>query len=282
MSTSHVLVVDDEGDIRALIDEILSEEGYQVTVAADAAEARTARSNDKFDLVLLDIWMPDTDGISLLREWSDPGDLDCPVVMMSGHGTVDTAVEATRRANGKGPTHHIAHSMLVYPDDVERFNFERSNMVTEISPYQLWVPDPAIVPWVNMIGRDRFNLTMTPLKTLVDAGAVVTYGSDWDNIPEPDPWFAMEGMVTRRYPGKPEYGQLNPDERIDVETAIEIFTRNGAVAMEAESETGSIEPGKSADFIVISENLLKIRPQEIHKIKVLKTVFRGHTVYQAE
>ena len=96
MSTSHVLVVDDEGDIRALIDEILSEEGYQVTVAADAAEARTARGQDKFDLVLLDIWMPDTDGISLLREWSEPGDLDCPVVMMSGHGTVDTAVEATR------------------------------------------------------------------------------------------------------------------------------------------------------------------------------------------
>jgi DNA-binding NtrC family response regulator len=96
MSTSHVLVVDDEGDIRALIDEILSEEGYQVTVAADAAEARHAREEDNFDLVLLDIWMPDTDGISLLREWSEPGDLDCPVVIMSGHGTVDTAVEATR------------------------------------------------------------------------------------------------------------------------------------------------------------------------------------------
>ncbi len=96
MSTSHVLVVDDEGDIRALIDEILSEEGYEVTVAADAAEARSARDKEKFDLVLLDIWMPDTDGISLLREWSEPGDLDCPVVIMSGHGTVDTAVEATR------------------------------------------------------------------------------------------------------------------------------------------------------------------------------------------
>jgi len=96
MSTSHVLVVDDEADIRALIDEILSEEGYDVTVAGDASEARSARSGDKFDLVLLDIWMPGTDGISLLREWSGPGDLDCPVVMMSGHGTVDTAVEATR------------------------------------------------------------------------------------------------------------------------------------------------------------------------------------------
>jgi DNA-binding NtrC family response regulator len=96
MSTSHVLVVDDEADIRALIDEILSEEGYKVTVAGNAAEARSARGAGKFDLVLLDIWMPDTDGISLLREWSEPGDLDCPVVMMSGHGTVDTAVEATR------------------------------------------------------------------------------------------------------------------------------------------------------------------------------------------
>lgn len=96
MSTSHVLVVDDEADIRALIDEILSEEGYEVTVAGDACEARAARGDSKFDLVLLDIWMPDTDGISLLREWSEPGDLDCPVVMMSGHGTVDTAVEATR------------------------------------------------------------------------------------------------------------------------------------------------------------------------------------------
>ena len=96
MSTSHVLVVDDEDDIRALIDEILSDEGYNVTVAADASEARAARDQEKFDLVLLDIWMPDTDGISLLREWSEPGDLDCPVVIMSGHGTVDTAVEATR------------------------------------------------------------------------------------------------------------------------------------------------------------------------------------------
>ena len=96
MSTAHVLVIDDEADIRALIKEILSDEGYGVTVAADAEEARRARAADKFDLMLLDIWMPDTDGITLLREWSESGDLACPVVIMSGHGTVDTAVEATR------------------------------------------------------------------------------------------------------------------------------------------------------------------------------------------
>ncbi len=96
MSTSHVLVVDDEADIRALIQEILSDEGYGVTAAANANEARSARADAKFDLILLDIWMPDTDGITLLREWNEAGDLACPVVIMSGHGTVDTAVEATR------------------------------------------------------------------------------------------------------------------------------------------------------------------------------------------
>ena len=96
MSMAHVLVVDDEADIRALIQEILSDEGYSVTAAGDAEEARAARAAVKFDLILLDIWMPDTDGITLLREWSDSTDLTCPVVIMSGHGTVDTAVEATR------------------------------------------------------------------------------------------------------------------------------------------------------------------------------------------
>ena len=96
MSNPHVLVVDDEADIRALIKDILSDENYGVTAAANADEARKAMEARKFDLILLDIWMPDTDGITLLREWSDAGDLSCPVVIMSGHGTVDTAVEATR------------------------------------------------------------------------------------------------------------------------------------------------------------------------------------------
>jgi DNA-binding NtrC family response regulator len=89
------LVVDDEENIRELLDEILSEEGYEVTTAEDAAHAREARRGGNFDLTLLDIWMPDTDGITLLKEWADSGSLG-PVVMMSGHGTVDTAVEATR------------------------------------------------------------------------------------------------------------------------------------------------------------------------------------------
>ena len=96
MSSAHILVVDDEADIRGLLKEILSEEGYAVEVAANAAQARASRARQTPDLVLLDIWMPDVDGITLLREWSTTAGDDCPVVMMSGHGTVETAMEATR------------------------------------------------------------------------------------------------------------------------------------------------------------------------------------------
>jgi len=96
VSNPHILVVDDEADIRGLLKEILSEEGYEVDVAANAAQARASRARQVPDLVLLDIWMPDVDGITLLREWSTGAADGCPVVMMSGHGTVETAVEATR------------------------------------------------------------------------------------------------------------------------------------------------------------------------------------------
>src|SRR6185436_12408980 len=96
MSNAHILVVDDEADIRTLLKEILSEEGYEVDVAANAVQARASRARQNPDLVLLDIWMPDVDGITLLREWSASTTNGCPVVMMSGHGTVETAVEATR------------------------------------------------------------------------------------------------------------------------------------------------------------------------------------------
>ena len=96
MSSPHVLVVDDEPDIRSLLREILEDEGFEVSVAENAAAARDARRLRRPDLVLLDIWMPDTDGITLLKEWSEGGQVDIPVIIMSGHGTVETAVEATR------------------------------------------------------------------------------------------------------------------------------------------------------------------------------------------
>lgn len=92
----YILVVDDEPDIRNLVQEILEDEGYDVGVAENGEAARKARRNRRPDLVLLDIWMPDIDGISLLKEWVETGELPFPVIMISGHGTVETAVEATR------------------------------------------------------------------------------------------------------------------------------------------------------------------------------------------
>jgi DNA-binding NtrC family response regulator len=91
-----ILVVDDELGIRDLLFEILNDEGHQVELAMNAAEARAIRAELQPDLVLLDIWMPDTDGVTLLKEWASTGLLNMPVIMMSGHATIDTAVEATR------------------------------------------------------------------------------------------------------------------------------------------------------------------------------------------
>ena len=92
---ARILVVDDEVGIRELLSEILYDEGHTVELAENAAQARAALRM-RPDLVLLDIWMPDTDGVSLLKEWASQGMLDMPVIMMSGHATIDTAVEATR------------------------------------------------------------------------------------------------------------------------------------------------------------------------------------------
>lgn len=96
MSSKQILVVDDEVGIRELLSEILFDEGYQVHLAENAAQARAFRNEREPDLVLLDIWMPETDGVALLKEWVEQDLLTMPVVMMSGHGTIETAVEATR------------------------------------------------------------------------------------------------------------------------------------------------------------------------------------------
>lgn len=96
MTSKQILVVDDEVGIRELLSEILFDEGYQVHLAENAEQARAFRNEHEPDLVLLDIWMPDTDGVTLLKEWVEQDLLTMPVVMMSGHGTIETAVEATR------------------------------------------------------------------------------------------------------------------------------------------------------------------------------------------
>lgn len=108
---ANILVVDDELGIRDLLTEILTDEGHQIETAENAAQARKARAAGAPDLVLLDIWMPDTDGVTLLKEWSSSALLTMPVVMMSGHATIDTAVEATKIG---------AHSFLEKPITLQK------------------------------------------------------------------------------------------------------------------------------------------------------------------
>ena len=196
---------------------------------------------------------------------------------MSNRHVLD-AVEATRKANGKGPRHHMAHAFYVNPADIPRF--AELDVAAELSVYAGWIPTPTAEVYAHLIGRERQNQLICQANSLTKAGAIVAWGTDWENIPEPDPWFAMEGMITRMHPGKPEMGILVPSERVDRDTAIAIFTINGAMLNEAEDVTGSIEPGKSADFIVINQNLLEIPAENIHKTKVLKTVLQGKTVYE--
>jgi DNA-binding NtrC family response regulator len=108
---ANILVVDDEHGIRDLLSEILNDEGHNVEMAENAAQARAARQLNRPDLVLLDIWMPDTDGVTLLKEWASAGLLNMPVIMMSGHATIDTAVEATKIG---------AHSFLEKPITLQK------------------------------------------------------------------------------------------------------------------------------------------------------------------
>ncbi len=119
---THVLVVDDELGIRSLLSEILTEEGYAVTTAENGAEAQRLVRAEKFDLILLDIWMPDIDGVSLLKEWVSGKVIDSPVVMMSGHGTIDTAMEATR---------HGAMDFLEKPISLKRLLSTCDRVITE-------------------------------------------------------------------------------------------------------------------------------------------------------
>ena len=156
MTARHILVVDDEPDIRILLKEILDDEGFDVSVAENAAQAREARRQRRPDLILLDIWMPDTDGISLLKEWSADNHLDVPVIMMSGHGNVETAVEATRLGAYdfiEKPL-SIAKLLITVQRGLENANLQRENIGLRRSAPPLAEP----------IGRSR---TMEQLRSSV-------------------------------------------------------------------------------------------------------------------
>ncbi len=131
MAAKSILVVDDEPDIRTTVQEILLDEGYDVSTAENAETARARRETFKPDLVLLDIWMPDEDGITVLKGWRDAGELEFPVVMMSGHGTVETAVEATRMGAVDFIEKPLSLQKLLMTVDRSLKNWQQSNAAGE-------------------------------------------------------------------------------------------------------------------------------------------------------
>ena len=190
------------------------------------------------------------------------------------------AVEATRKANGaSGMMHEISHAELIHPDDLPRF--KQLNVAAEFSPI-LWYPSPLVQVMSQVLGEERAN-RFWPTKSLLEAGAHVIYGSDWPSVvPDPNPWPGIEAMVTRRDPYGVHPGVLWPEQAVDLETALRIFTLNGAVAGKQAHRTGSIEVGKSADFIVLDRNLFEIPPEDISDTQVLLTMVSGRVVYRAE
>jgi DNA-binding NtrC family response regulator len=203
---SQILVIDDEVGIRELLSEILTEEGYDVATAENATVARERRNAARPDLVLLDIWMPDTDGVTLLKEWAANGQLTMPVVMMSGHATIDTAVEATRigavgflekpigmqkllasvkQALERAPRRSAALSLAAFPRSAALKDLRRrleqvaaksrsvllrapAGSIVELAAYTLQTPGKA---WIDL-GHDSNPLT---LDLLTQSGGGVLY-----------------------------------------------------------------------------------------------------------
>lgn len=190
------------------------------------------------------------------------------------HDILD-AVEIVRQLRGPGQIHHIAHASFIDPTDIPRF--KQLNVVADLCP-ALWFPCAITVANSAVIDEARAE-RYWPNRDLHASGALMAAGSDWPVIGLPDPWFGLEGMVTRRHPRGEYPGALWAEQALDLETAIEIYTRNPAKAMGVGHLTGAIEIGKSADLIVLERNLFEVEPDQLSDTKVLSTYFEGRLVH---
>lgn len=188
------------------------------------------------------------------------------------------AIAAARLANGdSGLRHELAHAGYIDEQDIPRF--AELQTVADLSPY-LWHPSPIITSVVTAVGSPRGEYYW-PIKTLLQAQAPLLAGSDWPAaVSSMDPWIGIEAMITRRDPRGDTPGELWPEQAIDLEQALKIYTLDGAMAMRLEKKTGSIALCKSADLIVLNHNLFDIKPDDISETQVQLTLFSGQTVYR--
>lgn len=186
------------------------------------------------------------------------------------------AVEAAREANGPSDNrHHICHLQLVHPDDYARFG-----ELGVLANFQaLWAFPDSYITDINLpqVGQERVD-RMYPIGSIERAGGTIVGGSDWD-VSSMNPLDAIEVAVTRQDPDGADRGVLNPAEAVSLETMLAAYTRNAAYLMHQEDQTGTLEPGKQADLVVLDTNLFDIEPAGINEARVVATYVGGSQVY---
>lgn len=185
------------------------------------------------------------------------------------------AVETLRAEGFTKTRYQVAHGQFIHPDDLARFGELRVD--ADISPF-IWVPGPIVDAIREVLPRERAD-RMQPNRSLLDTGAIVAGGSDWPVSPSPNAWEGIHGLVTREDPSGQYPGTLWPEEAITLDEAIAAFTINGAIAMGLGDETGSLEVGKSADFVVLDRDPFAHPENELVRTTVEETWFAGRRVY---
>ncbi|WP_448955351.1 amidohydrolase [Labrys neptuniae] len=191
--------------------------------------------------------------------------------------TMLNAVEAVRARNGAGgPQHHLAHGQFITRTDIPRL--AALNVIADLNP-PLWFPSAASNAHQALVGPERYAGTW-PIRSLLAAGADAAAGSDWLTVfPDIEPWRALAGMVTRKDASGTFPGSHSPEEAIELDAALPLFTRNPARAMRLGDRTGMLMPGLSADLIVLDRNLHAIAPEEIAGTQIVATLFEGRLVH---
>ena len=192
----------------------------------------------------------------------------------SVHAVLD-AVEVLRTEGIAETRYQVSHGQFVHPDDISRF--AELGVIAEISPF-IWVPGPIVEAIREVLPRDRAD-RIQPNRSLLDAGATVAGGSDWPVSPSPNPWEGIHGLVTRADPTGAFPGTLWPEQAITLEEAITAFTIGAARAIGLDQETGSLETGKSADFVLLDRDPFAHPVTALAATTVLETWFAGRRVF---